>query len=250
MSPDGQPVNVFSFADATETRFLVFSSKYGHASYPAAGSYSYSVLRGTDVTDAGFSWDSAAYLVEMIPPNTGTGAAPTDWVNYSGYWGAPATPKTQLPPQSWSNPPSGPYAQGWFNPRVDGPIEYTTVTASKEAAEGQKSRVSADFNLNLPGSTVLWSIMESGLPATADAAGFAFTVMEDVHHGSDKSRLSDVKTNTESLGKINSHTSKLYIGRLRYTDPGTQKTYGGKDVFDFLNIESFVIEIAAVTASQ
>lgn len=234
-----EAVDTFNFYDDTNTRFLVYSSQYGHASYPAAGSYFYSSLRGTDVTDAGFGWDSTTYLAEMIPP--GVSDDPTTWVNYSGLWGSEATPG------SWGNPPSGPYAQGWFTPRTDGPVEYNTVTVSREAAEGQKSRVSANFNLNLPGSSVLWSITD--LPDLADAGNFAFTVMEDVHHGNDKDIL-DVKDNTISSGKLNSHTDELYIGRLRYIDPATQKTYSGKDVFDYLNIDSFTIEIAVVTATS
>ena len=229
--PPGTP-DVGTFSWYTEgRRFVVYSSRNGHASYTASGNHSYSFPRGTDETDQGTSWDPVNSIIVIDPTIEG-------WMNYSGCFGTYSTITT------WGNPPPGPIVQGWLAPNRSGPVANTTVTVSVADAQGQESRVSQDFTLLLPNEQVVWHI--TGIPNLANIPGITFTVMEDKPHKNDQPRLENVKDGTISAGTLAAYDpNRLYIGRLSYTESSSGKTYNHTDVFTQLGVTAFTITITA-----
>ncbi|RUR72794.1 MAC/perforin domain-containing protein [Chlorogloeopsis fritschii PCC 9212] len=118
------------------------------------------------------------------------------------------------------------------------------VTVSLAAANGQKSRVSQNFFLNYPDIRVRWNI--EGVHDSVKP-NIRFTVMEDKSNASDRSRLNDVKNGDTSNAHLTTiNPNKLYIGRLSYRDPKTNKEYKHKDVFTQVGVNEFRIKITVV----
>ncbi|SEC58274.1 protein of unknown function [Rhizobiales bacterium GAS188] len=107
--PDTPNQNCFDYYSGSTTRPKVYSSYGGHASYPSARGWPYSVGRGTDQTADGWPWNPVLPNVQVVAPGA------TAWLQYAGHFGAPA----QL--NSWGDPPSPPLSQGWFNLLPGGP---------------------------------------------------------------------------------------------------------------------------------
>ena len=209
-----------------DTRFLVYSALLGHGSYTQSGNHPYNIIRGSDVTDQGTSWDTASNIVVMNSDASG-------YLDYSGFWGKPSS--------NLANPPSGPYAQGWFNPRSDGPAEHLEITVNWR--KGQTSRVSDNFFLNLPNTKVSWEIAGVS-PDYVD--GIKFNVSKDVHGGKDYRVITGITNGHITPGK-NKHTDNLYLSSLTYTDEnGT--VHRGKAVFEEIEVESFEVVIDTAPA--
>lgn len=225
--PPGTTGDVSCYSVNDSGHPIVYSSNQGHSSYTAPGDYYYGFFRGTDVADgAGLVWSTWENLVEF--------PAFVSWMAYNGYWGDGGVD---------GYGPISPGFQDWLQPRTDGPTVYTSVSVNTAQAAHNKSRVSGDFTLNLPQATVEWKITD--LPDESLASGFTFAVMED--KGNDKPRLTGVTDGTTSPGVLTTiNPSKMYIGRLTYTDPTNGQTYSGMDVFTHLGITAFTITVAPI----
>ncbi len=209
---------------------IVYSSNQGHSSYTAPGVYNYETYRGSDTADGkGLVWSTWQNLKEF--PNF------TGWMAYNGYWGN----------GGWDGyGPMSPGFQNWLRPRIDGPKVYSAVSVNTKEAAGQKSRVSGNFTLNLPNSTVEWKITD--LPDESLASAITFAVMESKPGKNDQPRLTNVTDGTTSPGVLTTiNPANMYIGRLTFTDPQTHKVYQGMDVFTKLGTVGFNITVAPIS---
>ena len=105
--PPGQGDRTFFWQDHDDQHPMVMSACESHASYTEPGEFDIGVhgWKGQDQTGFGAVWICPPELVSLNA---------TDWLQYSGRWGARAGMA--------ANPPDAPAIQGWFIPRTDGPV--------------------------------------------------------------------------------------------------------------------------------
>jgi Vacuolar protein sorting-associated protein 62 len=221
--PDTPEAGGILFEAYSAQRCVVYCAQDSHASYPReADTWSYK-LRGTDLVDQGYGWDTAQNVVVLNDPSQNY------WLDYSGRFGAAPSAQKVV-----SFPPPSPIVQGWQNLITTGPFIDREIYCQE--LKGQHSRVSAG-NTNIAQVPLSWTFDDpNGWLSTDQLNRITVNLSHDVS-GSDQSAITGI-TNGCTKNPPYAHTDNVYISDLAYTDGSGKVHTGYSDAWQAMTAES------------
>ncbi|HVZ33545.1 MAG TPA: Vps62-related protein [Polyangiaceae bacterium] len=220
--PDTPEAGGILFETYTAQRCIVYCAQGSHASYPRQADV-WLYLRGRDVVDRGFAWDTAQNVVVMNDP------AQSYWLDYVGRFGAAPTARAVF-----SSPPSSPICQGWQNEIASGPFIEREIYCQE--LPHNSSRVSAGdfFIAQVPLS---WTFDDpNGWLSSAQLARVKINLSHDVK-GQDCRAITGI-TSGSVTNPPYAHTDNVYFSSLQYTDANGKTHTGYADTWQAMRADS------------